>query len=112
MRQDTQAVDESYAQQRSDHRPGHSQHHQQRPDVGQQNVLCYVGDEQLLAKMCDRRDERRQHDCNPRGEGELACYRHGPASTPERAGPPKVRRQPRERGDQLERLKGAAADVR
>ena len=80
--------------------PVRPEHQQQRAEVGEQQVLEHVREEQLLGEVRQRRDERRHHQHQPAVPAPLPPRRHGGAAIAQRARAQPVhdaRPRPRER---------------
>jgi hypothetical protein len=99
-------------EQRLEQRAGEAEHDQERRQVAEHEVLRHVRDQQLLAHVRKRGDERRQDQRDARGKAQLAPHRYRLAA--HRQGPraQRVRDRHHREWQQLERLEGARSDVR
>ena len=78
MGKHAQPVEERDLQDRLEHRAGQTEHDQERAEVGEQEMLDHVHEEQLLRDVPDRRHERHHDQGETRVERELPPKRNRP----------------------------------
>ena len=100
-------------QDRLQQRAGQPEHEQQRAEVGEQQVLEHVREEELVGEVRERRDERRHHQRQPAVPAPLPPRRHGRAAVAQRACAQPVHDADHDGGSELQRrdLEGHVGDV-
>ena len=109
MDEEAQPPHHRQAEERLKQRPGHTEHDQKRADVRHQQVLGHVAQEELLAQVRGRGDERGEHEHHAAGEAELSGQRDRPALGAEGPGSQRVADYCQRRRQELERFPGTAA---